>query len=350
MLSVCMIVKNETANLKLTLPQIIKLAGEVIVVDTGSTDDTIETAENLGAKVYNFEWINDFAAARNFSLSLAKGPWIIWLDADEFIKSADFQALIDAAVNAPAGVSAFQLIMTESPYGKTERGNSYQRVKAFRNGRGIHFERTINEQVVDARGKIVSGEPLPIVVYHWGLYLNEQKMAEKKARYYQMYSNYLRDHADDPYVNYLLGNLLRGDGRNEEAYQAYLKAAETVGPDIELKKNIIGKIAEVDLKAGRFKEAYNWARELLAIDQRSVAAKNIMATLLIGVKQIEPAIALLEEVISEIKDSIDPIRELVIPRIIIADAYSRKGDQEKAEHYRAEAKELEKKYYANSAE
>jgi glycosyltransferase involved in cell wall biosynthesis len=60
------------------------VVNEQIVVDTGSTDRTVEIAERLGAKIFHFEWINDFSAARNFALENAKGDWIIFLDCDEY--------------------------------------------------------------------------------------------------------------------------------------------------------------------------------------------------------------------------------------------------------------------------
>ena len=63
------------------------VADEMIVVDTGSTDKTKEIAEAFGARIYDFEWIDDFSAARNYSLSQAQGDWILVMDADEVISA-----------------------------------------------------------------------------------------------------------------------------------------------------------------------------------------------------------------------------------------------------------------------
>jgi glycosyltransferase involved in cell wall biosynthesis len=82
-LSLCMIVKNEAQNLGRCLASAQAWADEIIVVDTGSSDETVAIAESFGAKVDYFEWCNDFAAARNYSLSLATGEWILVLDADQ---------------------------------------------------------------------------------------------------------------------------------------------------------------------------------------------------------------------------------------------------------------------------
>lgn len=84
-LSLCLIVKNEEENISRCLKSVKGLVDEIIVVDTGSTDRTIELAYELGANVYSFEWINDFSSARNYSFSKATKDYILWLDADDII-------------------------------------------------------------------------------------------------------------------------------------------------------------------------------------------------------------------------------------------------------------------------
>lgn len=84
-ISACVIAKNEAGNITRCLQSMQDIVDEMIVVDTGSTDDTTKIAEQLGAKVFHYKWNNDFAAARNYALEQAKGDWIIFLDADEYI-------------------------------------------------------------------------------------------------------------------------------------------------------------------------------------------------------------------------------------------------------------------------
>ena len=82
-LTVCMIVRDEEKALPRCLKSVQSVADEIIVVDTGSVDDTVSIAREYGAEVFRFEWCNDFAAARNESLKHATGDWVLQIDADE---------------------------------------------------------------------------------------------------------------------------------------------------------------------------------------------------------------------------------------------------------------------------
>ena len=93
-LSQCMIVKNEEKNIERALAWAKPIAYEQIVVDTGSTDRTVEIAKKMGAKVFHFEWINDFAAAKNYAIEQATGNWIAFLDADEYFTPVDAKKLM----------------------------------------------------------------------------------------------------------------------------------------------------------------------------------------------------------------------------------------------------------------
>src|ERR1035438_9757392 len=99
-LSLAMIVKNEARCLARCLQSIRGIADEIIVADTGSTDDTIKIASQSGAKVTHCDWTNDFAAARNSALAQVGGDWILVLDADEYASETlakDIRAFIAGA-------------------------------------------------------------------------------------------------------------------------------------------------------------------------------------------------------------------------------------------------------------
>ncbi len=95
-LSVCMIVKNEEKSLPRCLESIKNVADEIIIVDTGSTDNTMSIARDFGAKVYQYAWKDNFSEARNHSLSHASCDWILQIDADEEREQADIPKLRQA--------------------------------------------------------------------------------------------------------------------------------------------------------------------------------------------------------------------------------------------------------------
>ncbi len=96
--SLTMIVRNEQENLPNALSSVAGLFDEIVVVDTGSTDRTAEIARQFGARVFDFVWVDDFAAARNAALARAMGDYAFWLDADDVIdppQRAKLEALLD---------------------------------------------------------------------------------------------------------------------------------------------------------------------------------------------------------------------------------------------------------------
>ncbi|MFP4101975.1 glycosyltransferase family 2 protein, partial [Coleofasciculus sp.] len=84
-LSLCMIVKNEEASLPQVLESVQPIVDEMVILDTGSSDRTIDIAQEYGARVYHFQWCNDFSAARNQALQYVRGRWVLVLDADEVL-------------------------------------------------------------------------------------------------------------------------------------------------------------------------------------------------------------------------------------------------------------------------
>lgn len=88
-LSACWIARNEEDNIQRSIESVKGQVDELIMVDTGSTDRTIEIAEQLGAKIFHFEWADDFSAPRNYAIEQAKGDWIVFLDADEYFAYPD---------------------------------------------------------------------------------------------------------------------------------------------------------------------------------------------------------------------------------------------------------------------
>ncbi|HEX8207517.1 MAG TPA: glycosyltransferase [Solirubrobacteraceae bacterium] len=144
-LSLCMIVKDEEAMLGRMLSAVRDWVDEIVVVDTGSRDRTVEIAESFGAKVLHHEWTGDFSEARNVSVEAATGDWIIYLDADEILVDGDGPRL--RALLGRTWREAYYVVMTNF-VGDEEDGHAmnFNALRMFRNREEYRFEGRLHEQ------------------------------------------------------------------------------------------------------------------------------------------------------------------------------------------------------------
>ncbi len=167
LLSACLIAKNEENTLPKCLDSLRGVADEIILVDTGSTDKTVEIAKSFGCKVYYFAWINDFAAARNEALRHASGEFILVIDADEFFEESHKQKLREFLSTTDAeGI----FITVKNYLGSLSNLTSVMGIRVMRLFRRGHFySGSIHEQVADSVAR--SGRPittLDVDLHHLG--------------------------------------------------------------------------------------------------------------------------------------------------------------------------------------
>ncbi len=182
MLSLCMIVKNEEDNLERCLKSVYDVVDEIIIVDTGSTDKTVEIAKKFGATVFYYKWNNDFSAARNFSLDKAKGDWILLMDADDVLdengKKMIKVLLKDDKIDA-------YLFETISYVGDEEGSDALSNlnVRIIKNKDEYRFIGAIHEQILisilNHGGNVTE---VPIKVYHYGYLRKNIKEKDKRNR------------------------------------------------------------------------------------------------------------------------------------------------------------------------
>ena len=198
-----MIVKNEERVLTACLKSVRALVDEIIVVDTGSTDRTIEIAEAFGARVFRAEWENDFSKARNISLQHATKEWILVLDADEELNIDDHQRLKALTDSPNTCYTLFQRHYTndlrlnnsvacKGEFPSMERG--YQGyfqspiVRLWPNNRGVIFEGIIHEDVTPSitRNSEVTLQDGNILIHHYGF--TPEVAAQRGERKGQLYA------------------------------------------------------------------------------------------------------------------------------------------------------------------
>jgi glycosyltransferase involved in cell wall biosynthesis len=140
LLSACLIVKNEARYLDACLCSLTGLVDEVVVVDTGSNDTSKRIARKHGARVFDFEWIDDFAAARNHAVDRARGEWILYIDADERVRPAS-AARLRQQLSSPTHVGYYVLLHSRP------RFTPYWEMRLFRNDPRVRFRGVIHENI-----------------------------------------------------------------------------------------------------------------------------------------------------------------------------------------------------------
>lgn len=169
-ISACYIAKNEAENLAKSIKSLKNQVNEIVVVDTGSTDNTIVVARKLGARVYSFPWQDDFSKARNFALSKAKGDWLVLLDADEYF-TAKTAGNIRQVIRQAQQADALLIQMVNYDVDKAEIQDYFYQLRIVRNQQGLHYEGKIHEELKLSEGKsmkFLRVLPEMLEIYHTG--------------------------------------------------------------------------------------------------------------------------------------------------------------------------------------
>jgi glycosyltransferase involved in cell wall biosynthesis len=282
-LSVCMIVKNEEKHLAYCLNSLSPVADEMIVVDTGSTDKTKEIAEVFGARVFDIEWTNDFAVARNHSLSKAHGDWILVMDADEVISFQDYAKLKKLIsrkdkiaynlvtrnyINKTAGDG---WMCNDSTYIHEQAGRGWfpsGKVRLFPNNEKIRFENPIHELVEYSIMKIGMGkQESGIPVHHYGE-LDTNKAAVKDAQYYELGVQKMKESGGDFKSVWELAVQAGELGKLEESIELWHKVLGFKQREAAAYFNL----ANHYLHLGKYEDSYDCSRKSYALDPKDQSA------------------------------------------------------------------------------
>jgi tetratricopeptide (TPR) repeat protein/GT2 family glycosyltransferase len=259
--SLCMIVRNEEGNLPDCLRTAADLVDEVIVVDTGSTDGTREVAARLGARVFDFPWVDDFAAARNEGLRHATGDWIFWLDADDRLNEDNRRRLRTLFAGLGATNAAFLMkCLCPGPGGTTV----VEHARLFRNHPDVRWRFRIHEQILPSVQRLGgSVHDTDVVIHHTGYQdpaLHRRKL-ERNLRLLQLAQT---EHPDEPWVLVELGQNYLALGRTHEALPLLRRGLERSHPGDPLMRRLCGQLARCYHQLGQRNEALAACRAGLA--------------------------------------------------------------------------------------
>lgn len=257
-ISICIIAKNEEKNMEQFLTHIVEHTKgypvEILVADTGSVDATKEIVSRFPVKLLNFKWVNDFAAARNFTLQQASYDWILVLDCDEYVTELQIDALQLFIQKHPRSVG---MLTRRNHYALNGADSIYtDEVERFFNRNFFHYEAIIHEQVRALDGSAFERVAIPITVEHHGYTGTVEELQRKVERNNTLLLKMLEDDPDDPYLYFQLGqsfNMLHDD---EKACYYYGKGLEyDVNPALEYVQMMVIGYGYALLHLERYKEA-----------------------------------------------------------------------------------------------
>lgn len=325
LLSLCMIIKNEAVSLERCLKSVAGVVDEIIIVDTGSTDASLEIAEKYGAKIIRREWNDDFSEARNSALQNAAGTWILHLDADEELASVSANILRDNLKKSSADALNIVLRNYQPDNDMVEYMDEPQ-IRLFRNKSGYRYVNRVHEQIVDsiaADGGTFSD--LDIMINHYGYKSNNLKRAERNL---PILNKEIKENPDNGYILFKLGETYKALKQWDKAADYLRQALKSNSKNVnnEIKELIYLRLGQIELGRNNFNAARDYARASLRINSKSAIAKYILAISLMYGGKMEDAIRIFLELkatqkmhkldLSELDKLLSVIEENINPEIL----------------------------------
>ncbi len=269
-LSLCMIVRDEQEMLPRCLASVAGAVDEMVIVDTGSTDATVEIARSFGAQVIHHEWTGSFARARNVSFDVAEGDWLIYLDADEVLVGEDaglLRSLITRSWREAFYVSEISFT------GALEEGEAvtHDALRIFRNRPEYRFEGRVHEQIGNRLPLYLPErvERTEVRVEHFGYLGSVRERRAKSSRNIELLRMQLREQPADAFLHFNLGSehAVAGDAQAAvlelERSWALLKGVADLDA-YEFAPALLGRLVRALSACGRSAEAFAQAQEGLA--------------------------------------------------------------------------------------
>lgn len=222
-LALCMIVKDEADVLADCLASVAGVVDEIIIADTGSTDDSRDIARMFGARVIEIPWLDDFGAARNAALEHVTADWVLVLDADEVLtpnQADSLRWLISLPTPNPL---AYQLrIRNAGPDGSIDGGIDHLMPRLFPCGHGLRWRGVVHEQLVTESGEYVPLIDAPqVVIEHWGYTSERMEAKDKHNRTKGLLEKAIEADPASPFNWFNLGVSCRTAGDTDQAIDAF---------------------------------------------------------------------------------------------------------------------------------
>lgn len=230
-ISLCMIVKNEEKFLENCLKSVNDIVQEIIICDTGSTDNTISIAKKFNATIIETKWKNDFSNARNLSIEKATGHWILFLDADEELSSGSKQEILKWAAYPDADAYFVKVINYLHHKGGDATVNPT--IRMFLNKKEHRFSGTIHEQIADsiqAHNQHAKFVMTDIKIDHYGYHPSVREQKNKTERNIKLLEAELKKDPNHAFHLYNIGIEYLQSGKVLEALESFRNSIKNVHP------------------------------------------------------------------------------------------------------------------------
>ncbi len=296
-LSVSMIVKNEAEFLEGCLESVRAIADEIIVVDTGSTDATKDIAFRYGARVYDYAWNGDFAAARNFSLQHCSGDWVLYIDADERLTPESVRVVRELISRPKVGAYALSILNPQTmQQGTFHQQNAYPRL--FRRLPGVQFEGRVHEQIWPSLKRLrLNVLPSPLTILHLGYSRGYDVVQQKAERNLELLRKQLVEHPDDAYALFQMGNSLVVLQRYDEAKEVLQLAVAHPTLDKSVRASCYNLLAEVTVRSHNMEDAVSQCLRSIELVPTQVMARWFLALLYFDLREYDRAIEALKQLL-----------------------------------------------------
>ncbi|TAN30989.1 glycosyltransferase [bacterium] len=302
LLSVCLIVKDEEQMLQSCLDSIADIADEIVVYDTGSSDNTVEIAKAAGARVIEGYWDDSFARARNAALEQASGEWILSLDADEHLL-ADPEMLRATLSDRRSNLEAY-LVAIENLHGLGNARSVHTAIRLFRRTSCTWLYR-LHEQVVAAddpsrplRLGYLSGSR----IIHYGYVAEVLQSKNKAERNLALARQAVEDEVlNKPYALMNYGRALDVAGQSTEAVEV-LKEAASIAEEPITRRMAINNLVYILGRLSRFDEALDQVEELRRTSVSQIAADIAEGSIRISMGDVAAGLSMLARVPSRGRD------------------------------------------------
>ncbi|WNC14462.1 glycosyltransferase [Brevibacillus brevis] len=263
-ISACLIVKNEEECIERCLSSLQGKVDEIIVVDTGSTDRTLEIMKAFEVNVYKFNWINDFSAARNYSLDKATGDWIFFIDADEELKTPDQKHLGELIHPYDSDIYVLKLLNLLGSEDNPSDVSRLNVMRIFRNLPENRFQGKIHEQVL-FEGREVKIKQIEAEIIHHG-YLEEVRNRKSKfERNVALLEKELKENPNDGFHWFNMGMEYLVDSDKRKALNCFQRSYELSNRSNAYFSRLLRNLAVCYLEESQIIEGHNICQEAITL-------------------------------------------------------------------------------------